>query len=221
MAVGVAAGQGLRGPSPAAHSTSTSQDPGSQLTDHSTGSSTAAITSLCTQGSAHQAARYPKAAAAVMAGEGGIGARAARPGRAPAAAPPPLRLPTACPPPPCRAGEAVALSALSPQELVQVRQSLEQELQTMSQNALALQSTAGKFAAAGQAVEYLQEQKQGGWGGRAGGCGLVVVQQETEVWRRGRRRRRRHPPPPAAARPRAAPPAPRPPAAQASRCCCR
>ncbi|KAI7845662.1 hypothetical protein COHA_000776 [Chlorella ohadii] len=58
-------------------------------------------------------------------------------------------------------GEPVSLSALSPQELVQVRQSLEQELQTMTQNAVTLQGTAGKFAAAGQAVEYLQDQKQG------------------------------------------------------------
>ena len=31
----------------------------------------------------------------------------------------------------------------------------------MTQNAVTLQSTAGKFAAAGQAVEYLQDQKQG------------------------------------------------------------
>lgn len=31
----------------------------------------------------------------------------------------------------------------------------------MTQNAVTLQGTAGKFAAAGQAVEYLQEQKQG------------------------------------------------------------
>ncbi|PRW44299.1 prefoldin subunit 5 [Chlorella sorokiniana] len=59
------------------------------------------------------------------------------------------------------AGEPVSLNALGPQELVQVRQQLEQELQTMTQNAVALQGTAGKFAAAGQAVEYLQEQKQG------------------------------------------------------------
>ncbi len=31
----------------------------------------------------------------------------------------------------------------------------------MTQNAVTLQGTAGKFAAAGQAVEYLQDQKQG------------------------------------------------------------
>ncbi|KAI3428698.1 hypothetical protein D9Q98_007522 [Chlorella vulgaris] len=57
--------------------------------------------------------------------------------------------------------EPVALSALSPQELAEVRQSLQQELQTMSQNAVTLQSTAAKFGVAGQAVEYLQDQKQG------------------------------------------------------------
>ena len=63
----------------------------------------------------------------------------------------------------CRAmGEPVSLNSLSPQELLEVQQSLQQELRTMSQNALTLQSTASKFAAAGQAVEYLQEQKQGG-----------------------------------------------------------
>lgn len=58
-------------------------------------------------------------------------------------------------------GEPVSLGALSPQELMEVRQSLETELRTMQQNGVTLQSTAGKFAAAGQAVEYLQDQKQG------------------------------------------------------------
>ena len=58
--------------------------------------------------------------------------------------------------------EPVSLGALSPAELAEVRQSLEQELRTMTQNAVTLQSTAAKFGAAGQAVEYLQDQKQGG-----------------------------------------------------------
>jgi hypothetical protein len=58
-------------------------------------------------------------------------------------------------------GEPVALSALSPKELMEVRESLQQELQTMTQNAVTLQSTAAKFGAAGQAVEYLQDQQQG------------------------------------------------------------
>ena len=57
--------------------------------------------------------------------------------------------------------EPVSLGALSPAELAEVRQSLEQELRTMTQNAVTLQSTAAKFGAAGQAVEYLQDQKQG------------------------------------------------------------
>ncbi len=54
------------------------------------------------------------------------------------------------------------ISALSPQQLMELRQSLEQEVQAMAQNGLTLQSTAAKFGAAGQAVEYLQDQKQGG-----------------------------------------------------------
>lgn len=43
----------------------------------------------------------------------------------------------------------------------QVRQSLEQELQSLMQNGMALNSTAAKFGAAGMAVEYLQEQQKG------------------------------------------------------------
>lgn len=46
-------------------------------------------------------------------------------------------------------------------ELAQLRQSLESELQAMTQNAVTLNATAAKFGAAGMAVEYLQEQKQG------------------------------------------------------------
>lgn len=66
------------------------------------------------------------------------------------------------------ATEQVPISALSPQQLLELRQSLEQEVQGMAQNGLTLQSTAAKFGAAGQAVEYLQDQKQGGWGTQAG-----------------------------------------------------
>ena len=55
----------------------------------------------------------------------------------------------------------MALQDLSPQELLEVRQSLEQELRNLQQNGVALQQTASKFGAAGQAIEYLQEQKQG------------------------------------------------------------
>ncbi len=58
-------------------------------------------------------------------------------------------------------GEPVALGSLGPQELMEVRQSLEGELRTMQQNGVTLQSTAAKFATAGQAVEFLQDQKQG------------------------------------------------------------
>ncbi|KAL4428154.1 hypothetical protein ABPG75_002243 [Micractinium tetrahymenae] len=59
------------------------------------------------------------------------------------------------------ATEQVPISSLSPQQLLDLRQSLEQEVQGMAQNGLTLQSTAAKFGAAGQAVEYLQDQKQG------------------------------------------------------------
>lgn len=59
------------------------------------------------------------------------------------------------------ATEQVPLSSLSAQQLLEVRQNLEQEVQSMAQNGLTLQSTAAKFGAAGQAVEYLQDQKQG------------------------------------------------------------
>ena len=66
------------------------------------------------------------------------------------------------PPPPLHFPVAGSLSHVEPcPPHSQVRQSLEQELQTMTQNAVTLQGTAGKFAAAGQAVEYLQDQKQG------------------------------------------------------------
>ncbi|PSC75447.1 prefoldin subunit 5 [Micractinium conductrix] len=59
------------------------------------------------------------------------------------------------------ATEQVPLSSLSAEQLLDLRQSLEQEVQTMAQSGLTLQSTAAKFGAAGQAVEYLQDQKQG------------------------------------------------------------
>ena len=59
------------------------------------------------------------------------------------------------------AGQPVALDSLSPQELVEVSKQLETDINGLVQNAVALQQTAGKFAAAGQAVEFLQDQKQG------------------------------------------------------------
>ncbi|KAK2078153.1 hypothetical protein QBZ16_004021 [Prototheca wickerhamii] len=59
------------------------------------------------------------------------------------------------------AGQPVALDSLSPQELVEVSKQLETEINGLVQHAVALQQTAGKFAAAGQAVEFLQDQKQG------------------------------------------------------------
>ncbi|KAL6777676.1 PFD5 [Auxenochlorella protothecoides x Auxenochlorella symbiontica] len=59
------------------------------------------------------------------------------------------------------AGESVGLDSLGPQELAEVGKQLEGEINGFIQNALTLQQTAGKFAAAGQSVEYLQEQKKG------------------------------------------------------------
>lgn len=55
----------------------------------------------------------------------------------------------------------VPISALSIQQLAEIRQNLEQEVNTFVQNAVTLQQTAGRFALAGQAVERLQEQRQG------------------------------------------------------------
>ena len=74
------------------------------------------------------------------------------------------------------ATEQVPLSSLSAEQLLDLRQSLEQEVQTMAQSGLTLQSTAAKFGAAGQAVEYLQDQKQGMsslWTCTAGACGRL------------------------------------------------
>ena len=48
--------------------------------------------------------------------------------------------------------EQVPISSLSHQQLMDLRQSLEQEVQGMAQNGMTLQSTAAKFGAAGQAV---------------------------------------------------------------------
>lgn len=59
------------------------------------------------------------------------------------------------------AGESVGLDSLGPQELAEVGKQLEGEINGFIQNALTLQQTAGKFAAAGQSVEYLQGQKKG------------------------------------------------------------
>lgn len=62
------------------------------------------------------------------------------------------------------AGQPIALESLDVQQLAEVGKQLESEIDGLMQNALALQQTAAKFAGAGQAVEYLQEQKQGGRG---------------------------------------------------------
>lgn len=43
-----------------------------------------------------------------------------------------------------------------------MRQQLESETQNLMQGLVALQQSAAKFASAGQSVEYLAEQKQGG-----------------------------------------------------------
>jgi hypothetical protein len=59
------------------------------------------------------------------------------------------------------AGQPISLKSLSAPELIELRQQLEQEYQAFVQNAMTLQQTATKFAGAGQAVEYLQEQKKG------------------------------------------------------------
>ncbi|KAL6778547.1 PFD5 [Auxenochlorella protothecoides x Auxenochlorella symbiontica] len=59
------------------------------------------------------------------------------------------------------AGESVGLDSLGPQELAEVGKQLEGEINGFIQNALTLQQTAGKFAAAGQSVEYLQGQQKG------------------------------------------------------------
>lgn len=65
------------------------------------------------------------------------------------------------------AGEPLELDALSPQELAEVGKQLEAEITDFVQKALTLQQTAGKFAAAGQSVEYLQDQKKGAEQGMA------------------------------------------------------
>lgn len=57
--------------------------------------------------------------------------------------------------------QSVPITALSIQQLAEVRQDLEKEVDSFVQNALALQQAAGRYAAAGQAVEKLQQQKQG------------------------------------------------------------
>ena len=81
--------------------------------------------------------------------------------------------------------QRIPLDSLGAQELNEVQQQLEAESQNLMQGLLALQQSAAKFAAAGQAVEYLQEQKQGadaarrrgrrwagrGWAGLTGGGG--------------------------------------------------
>ena len=98
-------------------------------------------------------------------------------------------------------GEApLALGTLTAPQLEEVQQQMEQEISGFAQQALAIQQMAAKFAAAGQAVEHLQEQQKGGWLCRGGG---------------GERRRRGR---------RTAPPRPRAPRTrllQASPCCCR
>lgn len=58
-------------------------------------------------------------------------------------------------------GQKVSLESLDVQALNEVRQQLEAETQNLMQGMVALQQSAAKFAAAGQAVEYLQDQKQG------------------------------------------------------------
>lgn len=91
-------------------------------------------------------------------------------------------------------GEPVALGSLSPKELMEVRESLQQELQTMTQNAVTLQSTAAKFGAAGQAVEYLQEQKQGEMrGGRSRGLPKPTKRFSACAWLRWPPPVNRHP----------------------------
>lgn len=57
--------------------------------------------------------------------------------------------------------EPVQLGSLGVQELAEVRQQIQQEVQSLAENHITLQDTAAKFAAAGQSIEYLQEQQQG------------------------------------------------------------
>lgn len=59
------------------------------------------------------------------------------------------------------ASDQVSLDSLGPEELAHVRQQLETEVNSLLQNAVALQQTATMFAAAGQAVENLQKQEPG------------------------------------------------------------
>lgn len=74
--------------------------------------------------------------------------------------------------------QQVPLESLGVQELSELRQQLEAQVQDLMQGLMALQQSAAKFAAAGQSVEYLAEQKQGGQGRS------VVLQGSGDHWPR-------------------------------------
>lgn len=71
-------------------------------------------------------------------------------------------------PPSMAEPQQVPLESLGVQELSELRQQLEAQVQDLMQGLMALQQSAAKFAAAGQSVEYLAEQKQGGQGRSVG-----------------------------------------------------
>jgi len=58
-------------------------------------------------------------------------------------------------------GQRVDISQLSLPELQNLHEQLTAEINTFAHNVLTLQQTAGRFAAAGQSIEYLSEKQQG------------------------------------------------------------
>jgi hypothetical protein len=59
------------------------------------------------------------------------------------------------------AQQRVDITKLGLSELQDLQEQLTNEVNTFMQNIVALQQTAGRFATAGQSIEYLSEQKQG------------------------------------------------------------
>ena len=63
--------------------------------------------------------------------------------------------------------QVIDLNTLDPEQLSMLKEQFQEELNGLMRSTVALQKAAGEFGASGQAVEALQDQKEGGLLGHA------------------------------------------------------
>ncbi len=62
---------------------------------------------------------------------------------------------------PPKGKQVIDLNTLDPEQLSMLKEQFQQELDGLMRSTVALQKAAGEFGASGQAVEALQDQKEG------------------------------------------------------------